>query len=129
MKSRMKSEITKVSEMYNKYGAKKSCCHYGHKHDSKRESERCEELHLLQRAHAITNLQVQKKYTLIPPRKYNKMPNERGVEYIADFVYEENGMLVVEDCKGYRTKDYIIKRKMFKDKYCAGNENIIFIET
>jgi hypothetical protein len=29
-----------------------------------------------------------------------------------DFVYMENGKKVVEDTKGFRTKDYIIKRKL-----------------
>ena len=38
---------------------------------------------------------------------------ERAVSYIADFVYtDENGKTVVEDAKGFRTKDYIIKRKL-----------------
>lgn len=115
--------------MYNKYGAQKSVCCQGHKHDSKKEAERCNELHLLQRAGAITNLEVQKRFCLIPPRKYNRMPNERGWDYIADFAYNENGKLIVEDTKGYKTKDYIAKRKAFKDKYCFENEDILFIET
>jgi hypothetical protein len=38
---------------------------------------------------------------------------ERNVEYRADFVYfDEQDRLVVEDAKGVRTKDYIIKRKL-----------------
>ena len=37
---------------------------------------------------------------------------ERECAYIADFVYTENGKIVVEDTKGLRTKDYIIKRKL-----------------
>ncbi len=38
---------------------------------------------------------------------------ERKVEYRADFVYfDEDDSLVVEDAKGVRTKDYIIKRKL-----------------
>lgn len=114
--------------MYNKYGASKTLCFKGHKHDSKKEAARCDELHLLLKAKIISNLEVQKKFVLIPPRKYNSMKNEQGINYIADFVYEENGILVVEDCKGYKTKEYIMKRKMFKDKYCT-DENIVFIET
>ena len=114
--------------MYNKYGAKKCECLYGHCHDSKKEAERCNELHLLQKAGAIKNLEVQKRFQLIPPRKYNRMPNERGWDYIADFTYEENGILIVEDTKGYKTKDYIAKRKAFKDKYCFENDSIMFVE-
>lgn len=37
---------------------------------------------------------------------------ERAVKYKADFVYKENGETVVEDTKGVKTKDYIIKRKL-----------------
>ena len=39
---------------------------------------------------------------------------ERKVTYVADFVYTdaETGENIVEDAKGVRTKDYIIKRKL-----------------
>lgn len=38
---------------------------------------------------------------------------ERAVEYVADFVYKnEAGETVVEDVKGFRTHDYVIKRKL-----------------
>ena len=36
----------------------------------------------------------------------------RSCSYVADFVYEQNGETVVEDTKGFRTPDYILKRKM-----------------
>lgn len=38
---------------------------------------------------------------------------ERRCEYVADFVYRDRqGRLVVEDVKGVRTKEYIIKKKL-----------------
>jgi len=37
---------------------------------------------------------------------------EKECSYIADFVYIENGRIIVEDTKGFRTKDYVIKRKL-----------------
>ena len=39
---------------------------------------------------------------------------EKAVTYIADFVYIDNatGKTIVEDCKGFHTKEYILKRKM-----------------
>jgi hypothetical protein len=37
---------------------------------------------------------------------------ERAVHYVADFVYKDNYKEIVEDAKGFRTKDYIIKRKL-----------------
>ena len=37
---------------------------------------------------------------------------ERAVHYIADFAYMQDGEWVVEDTKGFKTRDYIIKRKL-----------------
>lgn len=39
---------------------------------------------------------------------------ERPCRYVADFVYTDRatGQTVVEDTKGVRTKEYIIKRKL-----------------
>ena len=37
-----------------------------------------------------------------------------SVTYVADFVYFEGDKLIVEDTKGFRTKDYIIKRKLMR---------------
>lgn len=111
--------------MRNKYQAIKTCVN-GIEFDSRKEARRYQELLLLQRAGAILNLRRQVKYILIPAQyefyeRYGKKgqklkPGRRLLEkecaYIADFVYEENGKEVVEDTKGIKTKDYIIKRKM-----------------
>ena len=60
----------------------------------------------------IKDLELQVKFELVP-----KNGKERAVNYKADFVYTENGKKVVEDCKGVRTKEYIIKRKLMLDRY------------
>lgn len=62
---------------------------------------------MLQRAGIIRDLQEQVKYEVIP-----KQEGERAAHYIADFVYQENGKVIVEDSKGYRTPDYVLKRKL-----------------
>jgi hypothetical protein len=108
----------------NKYSAKKSQCMHGHTHDSRKEAQRCDELHLLQRTGMIKDLEIQRKFVLVPSMKYSNMPNERECAYVADFCYKENDTLVVEDTKGYRTKDYIIKRKLFKQKYCHNGDTV-----
>lgn len=84
----------------------------GEKFDSRRECQRWKELKLLERAGAIQNLQRQVRYELIP-----KQEGERACDYYADFVYEENGETVVEDCKGVRTDVYKIKRKLMLYRY------------
>lgn len=111
----------------SKYHAKKTPCRHGHIHDSVKEAERCNELHLLLLAGEITELDTQKNYELIPAQyryeeQYGKTGRrlkdkrvllERACIYKADFVYRlKDGTLVVEDCKGLRTKEYLIKRKL-----------------
>lgn len=111
--------------MKNKYYAKKTMFN-GIEFDSRKEARRYSELLLLQRAGAIRDLELQKKYVLIPAQyetyeRYGKkgqrlQDGQRLVEkecaYLADFVYKEDGKTIVEDTKGVKTKDYIIKRKL-----------------
>ena len=80
--------------------------------DSRKEAKRYQELLLLEKAGAITDLKMQVKYVLIPSQRINGKVVERECAYKADFVYVENGETVVEDTKGFKTKDYIIKRKL-----------------
>ena len=89
-----------------KYNNRKVCIG-GINFDSVREAQRYKQLSLLQKGGAIKDLQLQVRYHLIP-----KQDGERAVDYIADFVYIENGGKVVEDSKGVRTRDYVIKRKL-----------------
>lgn len=98
--------------MTSKYGNSKHEID-GHVFDSKREAKRYAELKLLVRSGEIKDLQLQVPFTLIPSQKIDGKVVERPVKYIADFVYETaDGLTVVEDTKGMRTKDYIIKRKL-----------------
>lgn len=80
--------------------------------DSVKEYKRFCELSLLLKAGAITDLERQVKFVLIPSQRIDGKVVERPCTYIADFSYRENGKLVIEDTKGFKTKDYIIKRKL-----------------
>ena len=100
----------------SKYSAKK-ITYNGEKFDSKKELRRYLELKLLERTGDIWDLQRQVRFKLIPAqRNKNGKVIERQCDYIADFVYCEGPrdgvVLTVEDTKGFRTKDYIIKRKL-----------------
>ena len=96
----------------SKYYSKKTTVD-GITFDSKKEAARYSELKLLERAGEVHELQRQVKFVLIPPQKENSKVIERECRYIADFVYKDKeGHLVVEDTKGVKTKDYIIKRKL-----------------
>lgn len=102
----------------NKYHAKKTE-RDGILFDSRKEADRYAELVLMKRAGIIHGLELQKKFELIPKQK-----DERSVVYRADFTYIRDGVVTVEDVKGVRTKDYILKRKLFKFLY----PNIRFVE-
>ena len=113
----------------NKYGSKKVEVN-GIVFDSKKEAKRYQELLLLEKAGAIQNLQRQVKYVLITAQReftneiYTKGRKkghfkqgkllERECSYIADFVYYDNNLkkIIVEDTKGVKTKEYILKRKL-----------------
>lgn len=109
--------------MGNKYHARKYVID-NEVFDSKKEAGRWQELKLLERAGEISHLQRQVKYVLIPSQyevsgytksgKEKKHLVERECSYVADFVYHElaSNEVVVEDVKGFKTKDYIIKRKL-----------------
>ena len=86
----------------------------GIKFASRHEANRYIELKYMERAHLITDLQLQRVFTLIGEQRDNKGKIlERPVKYIADFVYKDaNGKTVVEDAKGLRTDVYKIKRKL-----------------
>ena len=85
----------------NKFNAQKVIVD-GMTFDSKKEALRYEELKLLQRAGAITDLQRQVKFEIIPKCKKLDGTMSRARNYIADFVYRDRGMMVVEDVKGYK---------------------------
>lgn len=84
--------------------------------DSIAESRRYKELALLEKAGEIENLQLQPKFLLQESFKKNGK-TYRKIEYIADFMYEEKGKVIVEDVKGMETKEFKIKRKLFEYKY------------
>lgn len=111
---------------YNKYHSSK-CVVDGIVFDSRKEARRYRELMLMQAAGQISRLQRQVKYVLIPAQyeptgEFYKRGKKKGqpklkqaeqeCAYIADFMYCEDGEMVVEDTKGMRTRDYIIKRKL-----------------
>lgn len=109
-----------------KYGNVKLVNAFG-KFDSKREYERFLFLMQLEREGKISSLQRQVKYELLPPiyseevvvgvrkTKVKKTLQQHATTYTADFVYVENGELVVEDVKispKMLPPEYVLKKKM-----------------
>lgn len=115
--------------MSNKFNAKKIEFN-GIKFDSKKECERYKQLLIKKDNKEITNLELQKKFILIPKQeieyeetlksgkiKTKRQTIEREVSYVADFYYKDKeGKAVVEDVKGCKFgaayNVFVLKRKM-----------------
>lgn len=97
---------------YNKYHNQKSGGF-----DSKKERIRFAELQLMERAGKIQGLTRQVRFELLPNQYLGKKCIFRSRAYVADFTYWIDGEFVVEDCKGFRTDIYKLKKAMMYDKY------------
>ena len=119
--------------MVNKYKAVKTTVD-GIEFDSKKEARRYQQLKLMEQAGLICHLKRQVKRELIPAQYINGKCVERAVTYTSDFEYRTlkplrtktvmaepdapvMGEYVVEDCKGYRTEVYKIKKKLMLHRY------------
>ncbi|MGE0131903.1 MAG: DUF1064 domain-containing protein [Blastocatellales bacterium] len=77
---------------------------------SKLEAGRYGELRTLERAGVIKDLRLQVDYSLA-------VNGLLIAVYRADFVYLENGKEIVEDSKGFRTREYLMKKKLMLALY------------
>lgn len=113
--------------MRNKYGNRKVEVD-GHTFDSRREARHYIYLRDLLRKGLIRDLRMQVPYELIPDIYETQIVHlktkdktvekcvQKAVHYVADFVYTDvaTGKEIVVDTKGFRTKDYILKKKMMR---------------
>lgn len=95
----------------NKYRAQK-VVYDGIVFASHKEGRRYQYLKLLEKAKEISGLQMQVKHELIPPQRDEDGKYIRAVYYVSDFEYIQDGRKVVEDVKGFRTKEYKLKKKL-----------------
>ncbi len=83
---------------------------------SKKEAARYMELRLMEKSHEIVSLRLQVPYPIY-------IKGHKICDWRADFVYDEyaadkmSQTRVVEDCKGYRTDVYKLKKKMVEAEY------------
>jgi len=96
----------------NKYNAHK-VEYDGYLFDSRAEVDRYVELKLLEKAGEISDLQVHPRFELLPEVRRNNriLP---AIRYTADFSYLQNGEQVVEDVKGYITRDASLRMNLFQ---------------
>ena len=105
--SRDKAPVGKRS----KYSNRKTVVD-GEKFDSLAEARRYQQLKLMLQVGEIAGLERQVSYEIIPKQMKYDGSAERACVYKADFSYRRAGKLIVEDVKGMRTKEYVIKRKL-----------------
>lgn len=96
--------------MGSKYHAKKTVVD-GIEFDSAKEAKRFVKLRDMEEAGEIQGLLVQVPYEILPNFECGGV-KYRGMRYIADFVYYRDGKVVVEDCKGFKTPEYKMKKKL-----------------
>ena len=90
----------------SKYKAKKTSVD-GHSFDSLKEANYYEELKIRLRVGEIRGFCLQPTFILAPSLKYK-----------ADFiVFNNDGTSEIIDVKGMKTKEYIVKKKVFEDKF------------
>lgn len=95
--------------------------------DSLKEKRRYCQLQLMEKQGIISDLRLQVPYELLPAiyedeivklktkTKVVKRCVQKSVKYVADFVYKDRYEYeIVEDVKGQRTKEYILKKKMMR---------------
>ena len=94
----------------SKYHAKKTVVD-GIEFDSTKEAKRYTKLRDMAEAGEIQGLCLQVPFELLPSFECAGV-KYRGTKYIADFVYYRDGKQVVEDCKGVKTAEYKLKKKL-----------------
>lgn len=103
------TRVAQVASMTGKYGNTPTVVD-GILFDSKLEAKRYGELKLLKMAGQIQDLKIHQKWDL----------HVHGIRigyYESDFSYLENGMPVIEDCKGVPTPLYRWKKKHVEAQY------------
>lgn len=91
--------------MVSKYSAVKTVCAAGHKHDSKMEASRCDDLCALEHAGKIARLEQQPEFRV-------EINGKLVCRYVADFAWVTGDCRVIEDVKGVATPMFNLKRKL-----------------
>lgn len=93
-------------------------------YDSRKEYRRAVELERLEQQGVILNLRKQVRYLLAPSQYMSGIKGKpvcvrRELSYVADFVYvlHGNNLEIVEDSKGFKTKEYLHKKRLMKLVY------------
>lgn len=80
--------------------------------DSKAEARRYQELRLMEKGRLIRNLELQPRFPI-------EINGVKVCTYVADYRFLDcgTGEMVVEDCKGFKTPEYKLKKKLMRAVY------------
>ena len=97
----------------NKYNARKTTV-CGNTFDSRREAEIYLDLLSRKQAGEVLRIGLQPQYTLLEGFRDNTGKNQKPITYTADFfVTYADGHSEVIEVKGVRTRDYVLRKKLF----------------
>jgi hypothetical protein len=109
--------LAAVLRPHNKYRAIKVQCD-GYAFDSKAEYLRYLVLRDMERCGEISMLGVHPRFCIVSPFRDWQGSKHKARFYEADFQYfDKTGKDWVEDVKGVRTREYILKRELFLSLY------------
>ena len=121
------AEGQKASKYHNRHTERVAPSGTVIRFDSQREARRYDNLMAWQKTGEIKDLRLQVDFTLQEAYTDTEGRRVRDIRYRADFTYLRRLMgreghtwaLVVEDVKsrGTRTKDYLLKRKLMKERF------------
>ena len=121
------AEGQKASKYHNRHTERVAPSGTVIRFDSQREARRYDNLMAWQKTGEIKDLRLQVDFTLKEAYTDTEGRRVRAIRYRADFTYLRRLMgreghtwaLVVEDVKsrGTRTKDYLLKRKLMKERF------------
>jgi len=96
---------------HNKYNSRTCHCNQNHTHDSALEAHYCDQLAVLVKAGEIKSYRTQVRYPL-------KMNGITITTHIVDFeVVDNDGKLQIHEVKGFATREWAIKHKLFLQCY------------
>lgn len=108
--------LAKLTVQQSKYHSTKTTVN-GITFDSQKEARRYSELLILFESGKISDLRLQVNFTLQEGFTTHDGKRIKPIVYKADFAYCLDGQFIIEDVKGVKTKEYLMKKKMLRDKF------------
>lgn len=114
----------------HKFGAKSLVCRLGHRHPSRVEAAHCWSLQAQMKANQVRDLEYEKPYELqvngiliavhkpdFTFKRPSIVSNRTGAHSTAQEITWDVPIICVDEVKGFKTPDWVLKQKLFKAIY------------